>query len=176
MSKAVKEMMTQELTTLFESLDNCLVVGCQGMTVPESNELRGELHEQGLTLKVVKNSLACRALERAGLGKVSPIFDGPSALLMGGAPVETAKTFAAMRKKRPALVLRGAYVEGEVLLAEQAEQLARIPTREVLLAQILAGIQAPLSGMAGVLSGAARQLAMVLKATTEAKGPPPDQG
>jgi len=172
MSKAVKEMMTQELASLFEGMDSCLVVRCQGLPAVESNALRNSLHERGLQLRVVKNSIAQRAFERLGLGEVAGLMDGPSAFLTGGdGPVEAAKAFAELRKKQPTLELLGAYVEGELLSPEQANGLAKIPSREVLLAQILAGIQAPLSGMAGVLSGVARQLALVLRATADAKGP-----
>ena len=168
MSKAVKEMMTHELASRFEGMDTCLVVGCEKLSVTDSNEVRYELFKQGLTLMVVKNSLATRALERVDKGQIASLLDGPSAFLTGNGPVETAKAFTVLAKAHSGLVLRGAYADGQVLDADGAKRLAAIPPREVLLAQILAGIQAPLSGLAGVLSGVHRQLAMVMKAAAEA--------
>ena len=171
MSKAVKEMMTQELASQLEGMENCLVVNYIGLSVPDTDVVRRELRRAGMTLTMVNNSLATRALERVGLERVAPLLQGPSAFLQGGAgPVEAAKAFTDMMKKRPALVLRGGYVEGEVLSPDQVKDLAKIPPREVLLSQILAGIQAPLSGLAGVLSGVPRRLAMALKAIAEQKG------
>ena len=170
MSKAVKELMTQELSSFFEGMESCLVVGCQGLTVTDTTEVRQALNEQGLRLKVVKNSLARRALARVGMESLGPMLDGPSAFLIGSAgAVQAAKAFADLRKKRSALVLRGAYVEGSVLSAGEAEALASIPSREVLLAQILAGIQSPLSGLAGAFSGVSRHLAMLMKAVADGR-------
>jgi len=170
MSKAVKEMITQELATFLKGTTSCLVVGCEGMTVTEATEMRQALRERGLGLKVVKNSLAHRALTRVGMESVGTLLTGPSAFLTGdGGAIEAAKAFVELRKKQRALVLRGAYVEGSVLSSDEAKGLAAIPPREVLLAQILAGIQAPLSGLAGALSGVSRQLAMLMKAVAEGK-------
>jgi len=173
MSKAVKEMMTQELTSFFEGLESCLVVSCHGMSVEDSDATRQELSDRGLRLKVVKNSLAARALERVDKAEVASLLDGPSAFLLGDdGPVGAAKAVADIGKKQPLFVLRGAYVEGTVLSAEEAKNLAKIPSREVLLSQILAGIQAPLSGLAGAMSGVARQLTMLVKAVADSKGSP----
>jgi len=171
MSKAVKEMMTQELTSFFEDMGDCLVVNYQGLPVPETDEVRAALRQAGLKMKMVNNAMAGRALDRVGLADVSKLLDGPSAFLVGGdGPVEAAKAFTDLMKKRPALQLRGAWVEGALLDAEQVKELAKIPPREVLISQIMAGIQGPLSGLAGVLSGVHRQLTMVVKAVAEQKG------
>lgn len=176
MSKAVKEMMTQELASFFEGVESCLVVSCHGMTVEDTDAMRQELSDRGLRLKVVKNSLAARALESVDKAEVASLLDGPSAFLLGDdGPVGAAKAVADIGKKKPLFVLRGAYVEGSVLSSEQAKELAKIPPREVLLAQILAGIQAPLSGLAGVLSGVSRQLVMVVKAVADSKGSPDEE-
>ena len=116
MSKAVKEMMTQELTSFFEDMGDCLVVNYQGLPVPETDEVRAELRQAGLKMKMVNNAMAGRALERVGLADVSKLLDGPSAFLVGGdGPVEAAKAFTDLMKKRPALQLRGAWVEGALL-------------------------------------------------------------
>ena len=176
MSKAVKEMMTQELASFFEGLESCLVVSCHGMSVQDTDATRQELSARGLRLKVVKNSLAARALERVDKADVVSLLDGPSAFLLSDdGPVGAAKAVVDIGKKQPLFALRGAYVEGSVLSAEQAKDLAKIPPREVLLSQILAGIQAPLSGLAGALSGVSRQLVMVVKAVADSKGSPGEE-
>ncbi len=170
MSKAVKEMMTQELTSFFEGMESCLVVNYIALPAPETDIVRRELRQAGLQLKMVNNAMARRALERVGKAEVSTLLQGPSAFVAGGVgPVEAAKTVAELMKKQPLLELRGGYVEGEVLTPEQVKELAKIPPREVLLSQILAGIQAPLSGLAGALSGVHRQLTMLVKAVAEQK-------
>ena len=171
MSKAVKEMMTQELASNFEEMESCLVVSYHGLSVEDTDSVRRELYYKGLKMQMVKNSIAERALERVGKADVVPLLDGPSAFLTGGdGPVEAAKAFADLRKTHAVLVMRGGLLEGQVLSADQAEALAKIPSRDVLMAQILAGIQAPLSGLAGALSGVQQKLTMLVKAVAESKG------
>jgi len=171
MSKAVKEMLTQELASNFEEMESCLVVSYYGLSVEDTDSVRRELYNKGLKMQMVKNSLAGRALERVGKADMASLLDGPSAFLTGGdGPVEAAKVFADLRKTHKKLVVRGGLLEGQVLNADQAEALAKIPSRDVLMAQILAGIQAPLSGLAGVLSSVQQQLALLMKAVAESKG------
>ena len=142
-----------------------------GLNVQEMSELRGMLRQADVELHVVKNTLARRAVESTHLKPLAEYVKGPIAVALTlDDAVGMAKVLSDYSKKEPKLDMRVGMVEGRVLTAEQLAQVANLPPREVLLAQMLGAMQNPLAGLVGVLHGTLRQLLYALVAIKEAKG------
>ena len=142
-----------------------------GLNVQEISDLRGMLRKADVELHVVKNTLARRAVESTHLKPLAEYVKGPTAIALTiDDAVGMAKVLADYARKEPKLDIRAGIVEGRVLTAEQIVQVAELPSREVLLAQMLGAMQNPLSGLVGVLHGVLRQLLYALVAIKEAKG------
>jgi large subunit ribosomal protein L10 len=134
-----------------------LLTHYRGLTVTELAELRAKLREANAEMKVVKNTLTKRAAEAAGIGGLDDLLEGPTSLVLCAEdPVGPAKALKAFAKDHPELVVRGGYLDGEVLDGRRPLKLADLESREELLAK-LAGL------MQGALSGTAR----LLQAPTE---------
>ncbi len=142
-----------------------------GLNVQEMSELRGMLRKADVELHVVKNTLARRAVESTHLKPLTEYVKGPIAVALTiDDAVGMAKVLTEYTKKEPKLDIRVGIIEGRVLTAQQITQVAELPPREVLLAQMLGAMQNPLSGLAGVLHGVLRQLLYALVAIKDAKG------
>jgi large subunit ribosomal protein L10 len=139
-------------------------------------ELRSRLRDAGAEFTVVKNTLARRAASASGREALLAYLDGPTAIAwVGGDPAVAAKTLNGFATEHPdALAVKGGLLEGADLPSADVIRLARLPSREQLLAQLAGGIAAPLSGLAVSLSnligGLARSLA-ALQAQREAEAP-----
>ena len=132
-----------------------LLTEYRGLTVSEITELRKSLREGGARFSVIKNTLMRRALDQTDAAELGSLFDGPSAVaFVQEDPVAAAKSVTAAAKKFPALVLKGGFVEGRVLSAEQAKSLADLDSREVML-----------SKLAGLMKGEMSRAAAVFQAT-----------
>ena len=132
-----------------------LLTEYRGLTVSEITELRKSLREGGARFSVIKNTLMRRALEQTDAADLGSLFDGPSAVaFVQDDPVAAAKSVTAAAKKFPALVLKGGFVEGRVLSADEAKSLADLESREVML-----------SKLAGLMKGEMSRAAAVFQAT-----------
>jgi large subunit ribosomal protein L10 len=132
-----------------------LLTEYRGLTVSEITELRKSLREGGARFSVIKNTLMRRALEQTEAAELGSLFDGPSAVaFVQEDPVAAAKSVTAAAKKFPALVLKGGFVEGRVLSADEAKSLADLESREVML-----------SKLAGLMKGEMSRAAAVFQAT-----------
>ncbi len=130
------------------------------------SELRGALREAEAELSVVKNTLARRAANSTGKEALLPYLTGPSGLVwVNGDPAVAAKALQGFATKNTALELKGGMLDGRDLPAESLKQLASLPSREQLIAQLAGGVAAPLRGLAGslhnLIAGLARTLASV---------------
>ena len=136
-----------------------------GMPVTDITALRRALREKDVSYKVVKNSLAYLAADGSGLPELKEIIQGPSAIAFGyGEPTDPAKALSDfIRQTRAPLEIRGAVLEGRVLDAAQVEQLASLPSKDDLVALLLARMQSPVSGLVNVLNGPISGLARVLQ-------------
>jgi len=134
--------------------------------VQQLSELRGALREAEAELSVVKNTLARRAANSTGKEALLPYLTGPSGLVwVNGDPAVAAKALQGFATKNTALELKGGMLDGRDLPAESLKQLASLPSREQLIAQLAGGVAAPLRGLAGslhnLIAGLARTLASV---------------
>jgi large subunit ribosomal protein L10 len=132
-----------------------LLTEYRGLTVSEITELRKSLRDGGARFSVIKNTLMRRALEQTEAAELGSLFDGPSAVaFVHEDPVAAAKSVTTAAKKFPALVLKGGFVEGRLLNADEAKSLADLESREVML-----------SKLAGLMKGEMSRAAAVFQAT-----------
>ena len=161
--------MLQEYTDRLQRAQVIIWADYRGTTVPQVQGLRGQLRPLGAEAIVVKNTLMRLALERAGLPVPSEIMAGPSAVtfvyddVAAAAKVVTGFASANERVFR----IKGGMAGGRVIDVADVNALTTLPSREVLLAQVLGGIQAPISGLVGTLAAVMRGLMNVLRARAE---------
>lgn len=125
-----------------------------GLTVAEMGSLRRQLREAGVEVRVIKNSLFRLATEQAGRPELAELAEGPTAIVFAyGDILAPARALADyVRTARNAFALRRAFAEGQHLSARELEELARLPSREVLIGQVAAAVQAPLAQLSHLLS------------------------
>jgi large subunit ribosomal protein L10 len=115
--------------------------------------------------KVIKNTLAKRAVEQAGMPELGSFLAGPNGWATHDSDqVATAKVLSDFAKDNEKLQLRAGYMEGRVISIEEIHALAKLPSREVLLSQVLGALQSPLAGFAGVCSALLRGVVTVVDA------------
>ena len=145
MSYYVKGLVQKEYEKRFTGVDSFLVMQTIGISGIDNNVMRGELKHKGIRMMVVKNSLMRKTMESLGHPAAARLFEaGPCTVIFGGdSVVDVAKEMEGwIRKKKDVMVVRGAYVEGEVLTRQAAALLSKMPTRAELQGQI-AGIALP---------------------------------
>ena len=137
----------------------------RGLTVSQIGDLRAKLRQGDVEYRVVKNTLAKRAAEDAGVPDLGPALTGPVAFALGyddlSAPPRLLQEWA--RSTRLKLDITGGLVEGRFFPAEQVRQLADLPPRDVLIAQLLGTLQAPAASLLTAISSPAQQLMSVLE-------------
>lgn len=167
-SREKKEAIVADLTEKFSRSQAIILTDYRGLPVPEISRLRHQLREMTTGYHVVKNRLVKLALEKAGLPVPEDLLRGPTAIAFCyedvAAPSKALMDFA--RESR-ILTIKGGILGDRVITAEEVSALAALPPRDVLRAQVLAGIQAPIAGLLDVLSGPLRQLVHVLQARAQ---------
>ena len=143
---------------------NAVAIATQykGINVEQATELRRKLRAESVVFKVYKNSLVKRALDELGLADANAFLEGPTAWAFCQDPVTPARVLKEFAKNVKAVVMNGGIVEGEVVSREQIQALAFLPSREVLLAQVVGTIAAPLRNLVGTLQAVPRNLVSVL--------------
>lgn len=151
------------LTGLLGKASAAILTDFRGLTVGELAELRGKLREAGIEYKVVKNTLLRRAAQSVGVASLSPLLEGPTAVAVSPTdPVAPARILLDYIRRMRKLEIKGGLVEGLILNAAQVRGLADLPSRSQLLSSALGSMRAPLSGLAGVLTGLQRNLVYAL--------------
>lgn len=154
MTKEQKNQVIDELVEVLQSRDVFYLVDTQGITVAKVNQLRRTCFQRDIGVRVVKNTLLKKAMERSGkdFSEIFPVLHGTTALFTsetGNAPAKLLKEF---RKVSDKVVLKGAYVESAVFIGEnQLENLISIKSREELIADIVAMLQSPINNVVGAL-------------------------
>lgn len=170
LTREKKEQMVAEYVRLFSNSQALVVVDYRGLPMKVINKLRADIRPAGSKFMVVKNTLARIALQQAGLAVPQDLLKGTTAITVCGPDVAaTVKALKAVAQDTKVLQIKGAILGRSVLDAAGAEALADLPPREVLLAQVVGAIQAPLSGLVTVLSAPMRGLVTVLKAYADKK-------
>lgn len=151
-SNVVLEQKKQQVAALSELLKNSVsgvVVDYSGITVADDTQLRKELRESGCTYKVVKNTLLGRALKEAGIEGLESVLEGTTAIAFSADDyVAPARILAGFADKNEKFTVKAGYADGEILTADRVAELAKLPSKEVLLAQVLYGLNGNLTKLA----------------------------
>ena len=145
----------------------------RGLTVEHLNALRRQARDKGVYLHVLKNTLARRAVAGTPFEVAAESMVGPLIYGFSQDAVAAAKVIADFAKGNDKLVIKGGAYAGKALTADGVKSLASIPTKEVLLAQLLGLMQSPVSRMARVLAAIAEQRAAAAPAAAPAEGEAP---
>ena len=163
MKRTDKEQLVSELKEKISGATALYYTDFTGLNVKRMTELRRRLKKANVEYVVIKNTLALRAVNESGL--VGERLKGPTGLVMAKDPVEAAKIltdFAKANDQRP--TVKGGLFDGAAIDAAQVKRLAAMPSREQMLAELGAGLQAPLSAMLGALNGLLTNFAGALEA------------
>jgi len=169
-TKADKQAELQLLEGMFHGADAAILIDYKGINVPQVTELRRELKKASASYKVVKNTLARRALKGTAYESLAEHFEGTTAVAYTGAdPVGLAKTLTAFMKGAPMLQIKAAVVQGQALKAAGVVDLANLPGKPELYAKLLFLLQAPATNLVRVLSAVPRDLVNVLANAEKAR-------
>ncbi len=147
-----KQSIVDELHAAWSESNSAVVAQYSGLNVSAMSDLRGRLHTAGVSLRIVKNTLARRAAEGTDLKVAEEFFTGPVAIAYGTDPVGMAKAISDFAKQNEALEIRGGVLEGKVIDAAGIKALASLPSRDELLAKMLGSMQSPISGFVRTLN------------------------
>jgi large subunit ribosomal protein L10 len=170
MHKEDKERLVSELTERLKSSQTLIVADYRGLTNAEIDALRGQLLEQGARFSVVKNTLTRRAAEAAGVDALLALLEGPTAIAFlesGGDPAAVAKALADTARTTRVLAIRGGLLEGRPMSAEEVDALAKLPPAEVVRAQLLGAITAPLTTIVALFNAPLQNLVGLIDARIE---------
>ncbi len=166
MPTARKEQQVDELQDLVSRATIAISTAYRGLSVAEMMVLRRRMRDAGVEVRVVKNTLLKIAAERAGQPRVAELGIGPAAILFGYGDVATpAKAVQEyMRTARNALTVNSAFVDGLVLSANELGDIASLPSKEQLLANLIGGLRSPVATFASLLQGTIQQFAGLVDA------------
>ena len=170
MKKEDKERAVADLTERLKNTETLLVADYRGLTMPQIDELRTKLLEHGARFAVVKNTLTRRAAEAAGTDALLALLEGPTAIAFlesNGDPVAVAKALVDAARDTRVLALRGGMLEGRPVEPEEIESLAKLPPADVLRAQVLGAIAAPLTGIVALFTAPLQDLYGLIDARIE---------
>jgi len=173
MHRADKEQVVAELAERLRTTESLIVADYRGLTNAQLGELRTKLRDSGARFTVVKNTLTRRAAEEAGTDALLALLEGPTAIAFvesDGDPVAVAKALADAAKDTKVLALRGGLLSGQTLSGADVEELAKLPAPEVVKAQLVGVIVAPLTQLAGLLAAPLRDLVGLIDARVEQLG------
>jgi large subunit ribosomal protein L10 len=163
-----KSAVVDEVATDIQESEAVFAVDYRGMSVTQAAELRGALIGANAQLRVVKNTLTERAADRAGAEALKALLEGPTALtFVRGDVAAAAKAIADFRRTNELPQFKGGTMGGDPLSVDQIEAIAKLPSRDVLHAQLAGTIASPLTGLVRGLNALISGLAIQLGAIAE---------
>ena len=157
LNRSEKEAVISDVTGLAAKAQTLVLAEYRGITVADMTRLRSTARSNGVSLSVLKNTLARRAVAGSGFEVVSDLMTGPLIYGFSEDAVAAARVVADFAKTNDKLVIRGGAYGGKALDLNGVKQLASIPSKEVLLAQLLGLMQSPISRIARVLAAIAEK-------------------
>lgn len=171
MPRPEKVQIVEKLAGEFDAAGSVFVADYAGLTVTDITDLRAQLRQAGVSMKVAKNTLLRLAAKQAGLPELVDHFSGPTAVAFGADdPVAGAKIFNEFftRLERPKV--RAFMIEGKAYPGDDLKAIADLPPREVILAQLIAAIESPITGFVGTLDAVIRDFVGTVDAIAKKKG------
>jgi large subunit ribosomal protein L10 len=172
MPTAQKTERVAELRDRIQGSTALLLADYRGLTVSEISELRRSLREVETSLAVVKNTLMRLAVIEAGVEELQGFLSGPSAVaFVNGDPVAAAKRISAAARQFPALEVKGGWMDGRLMSAEQARALAELDSREVMLSKIAGMLKSEMTRAASMMQATQSRFLALLEAYREKQFP-----
>jgi len=160
-----KEQTVSDLQKRIDGYRGVLLANFRGLDVDQMSQIRKRLREEKISFHVVKNTLMKLASRGTDLEKISRYFDGPIAMAVSyGNPVSLIKIILDFVKTQPALEIKVGLIEGAVVAPGEMKSLASLPSREVLFAQVLGGIEMPAAQIGGAIQSLFQQVLGILEA------------
>jgi large subunit ribosomal protein L10 len=171
MPRPEKTAVVEEIKAKLTVADAAMLTEYRGLSVGALADLRGSLRPANTEYKVFKITLARRAVEAAGLTDLLPLLEGPVAFaFVRGDAVLAAKALKDFGRTHPELVVKGGLMGPRFLSADELGELAEVPPRDVLLARMAGGFQAPLTKAAGLFQAFTRNFAYAMSGLIDKKG------
>ena len=167
MDRAQKEKLVEELGQIFESSGVVVVAHYAGVTVKQMQDLRAKMRDVGGSVRVAKNKLAKIALEGMPSAKMGGLLTGMTVLTYSEDPVAAAKVCEAYAKTNERFVILGGAMGSAILDPAGVKAVASLPSREELVASIVACLVAPASALAGAIGAPAANIASILSTIEE---------
>lgn len=169
----MREQKQQEIDSLKDSFvksESVILANYCGLTVGEMQDVRTKLRSASVEFRVAKNTLAKRAIKDTDSESLSDVFTGPTAIAFSYAdPVAGAKVLSELVEDYEAFEIKGGVLGSKLLSIGDITALSKLPTKEVLLSQLLSVMNGPMTGFVRVLSGNQRSLVQVLSAIKDTK-------
>ena len=150
-----KQAIVSEISEKMKNSDSTVVCEYRGLSVAEVTELRRNLKEENVELKIYKNTMVERAVEECGFEDLKNSLTGPNALAFSTDATAPARVLAKFAKKHKALVLKSGIVEGKVVDEATIKELSLLPNRDGMLSMLLSCLQSPVSSFARVVKAVA---------------------
>ena len=157
LNRSEKEAVISEVTSLAAKAQTLVIAEYRGITVADMTKLRADARSKGVSLSVLKNTLARRAVAGSAFEVVADQMTGPLIYGFSEDAIAAAKVVADFAKTNDKLVIRAGAFAGKALDVDAVKQLANIPSKEVLLAQVCGLLMSPISRTAVVLGALAAQ-------------------
>jgi large subunit ribosomal protein L10 len=179
MSKYVKELMMDQLRSDLDGSRSLLILDLKGLDATAEHAFRRTLRKKSIRIRVLKNSLARRVFADLGMDGLARFLEGPSAIAWGGEGIaELAKEISTQVKTLKKPEIKGGAVDGLIVGPEQVEDITKLPSREVLIGQVISLLLGPAQAALSVVSNPASTLvgqleALVKRQQAETEAPPP---
>lgn len=165
-----KKAVVEELAEKLRSACAGVLVNYKGITVSQDTLLRKELRQAGIEYLVVKNTLLKRAAESVGMSEMTGVLEGTTAIAISKDDhIGAAKILCKFAENNEFYKVKIGFVEGKIISEKEVHALAKLPSKEVLIAQALSGLNSPITGLVTVLNGTMKSLVVALNAISEKK-------
>ena len=166
----LKQKIVDELSQRLSNSCAGVIVSYKGINVEDDTKLRKELREANVNYTVVKNTMLSRAIKGTSLENINEVLEGTTALATSEDDyVAAARILCDFASEHKFFEIKTGFLNDEIIDKNKVKELSKLPSKEVLVAQVLSGLNAPISGLAGVLSGLQRGLVCALNEIAQKK-------